>query len=146
MDSDCRGFCSKGYRPQGQFAISSFKSSLVGFSGGSDDKESARNAGNVGSVSGLGRSPGEEIGYPLQYLVWRIPWIEKLGRLQSRGSKRVGHKSATKQSDFHLTPLPSHGDPSDLTNRVTFAKHLASVSVQITLVLFYSKSHLLLVI
>ena len=77
------------------------------------------------------------------YLVWRIPWTEKLGRLQSRGLKRVGHNSATKQSDFHLTPLPTHGDPSDLTNRVTFAKHLASVSVQITLVLFYSKSRFL---
>ena len=36
-------------------------------SGGSDDKESACNAGDLGSVPGLGRSPGEENGYPLQY-------------------------------------------------------------------------------
>ena len=37
------------------------------FSGGSDGKESACNAGDLGSVPGLGRSPGEWIGYPLQY-------------------------------------------------------------------------------
>ena len=34
---------------------------------GSDDKESAYNAGDPGSIPGLGRSPGEGIGYPLQY-------------------------------------------------------------------------------
>ena len=30
-------------------------------------KESSCNAGNLGSIPGLGRSPGEEKGYPLQY-------------------------------------------------------------------------------
>ena len=30
-------------------------------------KESACNAGDAGSIPGLGRSPGEGIGYPLQY-------------------------------------------------------------------------------
>ena len=38
-----------------------------GFPGGSADKESACNAGDPGSISGSGRSPGEGIGYPLQY-------------------------------------------------------------------------------
>ena len=28
-------------------------------------------------------------------LVWKIPWTEKPGRLQSVGSQRVGHDSAT---------------------------------------------------
>ena len=37
----------------------------LGFSGGSEDKESACNAGDVGSVPGLGRSPGEGNGNPL---------------------------------------------------------------------------------
>ena len=37
------------------------------FPGGSDGKESAFNAGDLGSGPGLGRSPGEENGYPLQY-------------------------------------------------------------------------------
>ena len=35
--------------------------------GGSDDRESACNAGHLGSIPGLGRSPGEENDYPLQY-------------------------------------------------------------------------------
>ena len=38
-----------------------------GFPGGSDGKESAHNAGDLGSVPGLGRSPGEGGGNPLQY-------------------------------------------------------------------------------
>ena len=37
------------------------------FPGGSDDKESACNAGDPGSIPGSGRSTGEGIGYPLQY-------------------------------------------------------------------------------
>ena len=35
--------------------------------GGSDGKESACNVGDWGSIPGLGRSPGEGKGYPLQY-------------------------------------------------------------------------------
>ena len=38
-----------------------------GFPGGSDGKESACNAGDLGSIPGLGRSPGGENGNPLQY-------------------------------------------------------------------------------
>ena len=37
------------------------------WAGGSDDKVSAYNAGDPGSVPGLGRSPGEGNGNPLQY-------------------------------------------------------------------------------
>ena len=37
-----------------------------GFPGGSDGKESTLNVGNLGSIPGLGRSPGER-NYPLQY-------------------------------------------------------------------------------
>ena len=39
----------------------------LGFPGGSDGKESACNAGDPGSIPGLGRSAGEGLGYPLQY-------------------------------------------------------------------------------
>ena len=35
--------------------------------GGSDGKESAYNAGDLGLISGSGRSPGEGNGNPLQY-------------------------------------------------------------------------------
>ena len=39
----------------------------TGFPNSSGGKESACNAGDAGSIPGSGRSPGEEIGYPLQY-------------------------------------------------------------------------------
>ena len=40
---------------------------FLGFPGGSAGKEPAHNAGSPGSIPGLGRSPGEGKGYPLQY-------------------------------------------------------------------------------
>ena len=40
---------------------------FVGFTGDSDGKESTCNAGDLDSIPGLGRSPGEVKGYPLQY-------------------------------------------------------------------------------
>ena len=39
----------------------------VGFPSGLPGKESACNAGDLGLIPGLGRSPGEGKGYPLQY-------------------------------------------------------------------------------
>ena len=39
----------------------------LGFPGGSESKESACNAGVLGSIPGLGRSPGEGNVNPLQY-------------------------------------------------------------------------------
>ena len=39
----------------------------MGFPDSSVGKESACNARDLGSIPGLGRSTGEEIGYPLQY-------------------------------------------------------------------------------
>ena len=41
--------------------------SFQDFPGGSDGKASASNAGDLGSITGLGRSPGEGNGNPLQY-------------------------------------------------------------------------------
>ena len=58
-----------------------------GFPGGSDGKESACNVGDPGSIPGLGRSPGEGNGYPLQYSCQRTLWTEEPGGLQSMGSK-----------------------------------------------------------
>ena len=39
----------------------------LGFPGGSAGEESACNEGDLGSIPGLGRSPGEGKGYLLQY-------------------------------------------------------------------------------
>ena len=45
----------------------SWNKSLQGFPAGSDGKEYAWNAGDLGLIPGLGRSPWEGNGYPLQY-------------------------------------------------------------------------------
>ena len=42
-------------------------SSILGLHYGSADKESTCNVGDLGSIPGLGRSPGEGKGYPFQY-------------------------------------------------------------------------------
>ena len=64
---------------------------LDGFPGGLDGKVSACNAGDLGSIPGLGRSPGEGMAIHSNTLAWEIPWTEESGRPQSVGSKRVGH-------------------------------------------------------
>ena len=46
------------------------------FPGSSAGKESACNAGGPGSNPGLGKSPGEGVGYPLQY-----SWTSLLAQL-----------------------------------------------------------------
>ena len=48
----------------------------MGFPDGTVDKESAYNAGDPGSIPGSEGSPGEGIGYPLQY-----PWASLVAQL-----------------------------------------------------------------
>ena len=57
----------------------------MGFPDSSVSKESACNAGDLGSIPGLGRSPGEGNGNSLRILAWRIPRTKEPGRLQSMG-------------------------------------------------------------
>ena len=54
----------------------------------------ACNVENLGSIPGSGRSPGEGMATHSSILVWKIPWTEKPGRLQSIGSQRAGHSWA----------------------------------------------------
>ena len=65
------------------------------FPGGSEG-----NAGDTGSVPGLGRSPGEGMATHSGTLAWKISWTEKPCRLQSRGSQRVRQDWATSLSIF----------------------------------------------
>ena len=69
---------------------------FLGFPCGSACKESACNAGDLGSIPGLGRSPGEGRGYPLQY-----SGLE-------HSMHRILHgvtKSQTRLSNFHFLLL-----------------------------------------
>ena len=63
---------------------------FLGLPGGSDSKESARNAGDLGSTLGLGRSPGEGIGYPIQYSCLENP----CGQRSLVGYHPWGHKES----------------------------------------------------
>ena len=59
------------------------------FPGGSDGKESACNEGDLGLIPGLGRSPGEGKGNPLQYSCLENPMGGGASWLQSMQSQRV---------------------------------------------------------
>ena len=60
-------------------------------------KKSDCNAGDLGSIPGLGRSPGRQYGNPHQYFcLENSPWTEGPGGLQSMASQGVGHDWATK--------------------------------------------------
>ena len=48
-------------------------------------------AGDMGLITVLGRSPGGGNGSPVDIFVWKIPWTEGPGGLQPVGSQRVGH-------------------------------------------------------
>ena len=76
----------------------------MGFSGGLDSKESARNAGDLGSIPGLERSPGGKYSNPPQYsclenphgqgsLVGYSPW----GRKESNVTERL----STRDKEIH---------------------------------------------
>ena len=71
--------------------------SVAGFLGVSDGKESACNEGDLGLTPGLGRSPGEGHGNPLQYC---------LDNSMDRGAWQAAvhgvAKNLTGSSDFHF--------------------------------------------
>ena len=61
------------------------------------DRESFCNAGDMGSIPGSGRYPGEGNGNSLHILAWEITRTEEPSKLQSMGSPRVRHNLATEQ-------------------------------------------------
>ena len=84
--------------PSPPFQTKTKGSALVGFSCGSAGEEFTCNVGDLGSIPGLGRPPGEEKGHPLQYS----------GLENSRDCVVHGvAKSRTRLSDFrfHLVEL-----------------------------------------
>ena len=69
------------------------------FPGGSEVKASASSVGNPGSIPGLGRSPGEGNGNPLQYSCLENPMDREAWWATVHGVP----KSRTRQSDFTFT-------------------------------------------
>ena len=81
----------------------------MGFPSGSVGKESTCNAGDLDSIAKLGRSPGEEKGYPLQY-----SGLENPMDCIVHGAE----KSQTRLSDFHLQKWKTFHKISDFLTYV----------------------------
>ena len=93
---------------------------FLGFPCGSAGKESTCNAGDLGSISGLGRSPEEGKGYPLQY-----------SDLEN-SMKCIVHgvtKSQKWQSDFHFTSLTDCSPPGSSAHGISQARILEWVAI-----------------
>ena len=86
--------------------------------GGSDGKASAYNVGDLGWIPGLGRSPGEGNGNPLQYSCLENPMDKGAWWATVHGVARARHNLATKFSRKHTLLIgfwiqPSLGIDSD---------------------------------
>ena len=60
------------------------------------------NAGDTGSIPGLGRCPGVGNGTHSSVFAWEIPWTEKSGGLQSMWSQKVRYNLVTKEQHIHI--------------------------------------------
>ena len=64
----------------------------MGFPGGSAGKESTSNAGGLGWIPGLGRSPGEGKGYPFQYSSLENSMDQPWGHKESGTTERLSNR------------------------------------------------------
>ena len=71
-----------------------------GFPEGSAVKNPLVNAGDSGFIPDREDPLEKEMVAPSRNLAWEISWMEEPGGLQSMGSQRVRHDSATKQPQF----------------------------------------------
>ena len=77
--------CKKKKKNKFQLQIKVINNLLQKKSGLKKKKESACNAGDLGLIPVLQRSPGERNGSHSDILAWRIPWTEEPSWLQSMG-------------------------------------------------------------
>ena len=92
--------------------------SAMGFAGSSDSEESACNAGDPVLIPGLGRTPGEGNGNPLQYSGLEVPWTEEPGGLQSMELQRVGHNRVPNTFAF-ITAIGIKSENRDISDKLT---------------------------
>ena len=87
-----------------------------GFPHSSVGKESACSAGDLGSIPGLERSPGEGKGNPLQYACLENPMDRGAWQATVHGVTRVGHNIVTKASR-EIRACLSRGQKPQTQNR-----------------------------
>ena len=102
---------------------------MVGFPDSSVGKESACNAGDPGSIPGLGRSAGEGIDYPLQYswasLVAQL--VKNLSAMQGTWVRSLGWEDPLEKQRLPTTVFclnTVHGVTTSQTLRSDFHFHL----------------------
>ena len=102
------------YRDYGVALFLSSSMRVTGFPGSSAGKESACNAGDLGYIPGLGRSPGEGHGNPLQYSCLEKPH----GQRSLVGYSPWGHKESDTTEQLsaaqHSTKVTGWPDVGDL--------------------------------
>ena len=82
---------------------------FLGFPCGSASKESACNVGDLGLIPGLGRSPGEGKGYPVEYsglensIGLHSPWGHKESDTAERPKKKKKKTAEIKIRSTHLS-------------------------------------------
>ena len=84
-----------------------------GFPCSSVGKEYACSAGDLGSIPGLGRSPGEEMATHSSILAWKIPWTEEPCRLLGVHFHAMEKEMAT-HSNILAWRIPGTEEPGGL--------------------------------
>ena len=82
------------------FWVIFISSNKWGFPGGSDSKESACNAGDLGLIPGQEDPLEKGMATHFSFLAWKIPLTDETDGLQSMGPQKVRHDWANK--NFHL--------------------------------------------
>ena len=108
---------------------------ILDFPGGSDSKASAYHVGDLGSIPGSGRSPGEGNGSPLQYSClenprdrgawWASPW---------------GHKESDMTERLHFLKITSWTFSSSKCNMTPISPALFSPGCQLIFADFLSRN------
>ena len=126
-----------------------------GFCDSSVGKESACNAGDLGLIPGSGRSPGEKVGYPLQYswaslvaqLVKNLPamqetWVQSLGREDPWRRERLP-TPVFRPGEFHGLCGPWGHKESDTTEQLSLHFREAEVDVFLEFSCFFCDTNVL---
>ena len=102
----------------------------MGFPGGSGGKESACNAGDLGSISGLGRSPGRGMATHSSILAWRIPGTEEPGVPQSWDHKELDTTEWLSTAQHTESPPSLAMHPEHLSPHSKESQHRGNLSPQ----------------
>ena len=97
---------------------------------GSDGKASVCNAGDSGSIPGLGRSLEKEMAAHSSILAWKIPWTAEPGRLLSMGLQSRTRLSDRAQQHSEWTHSHVH-KAQDLAEETDIHPHIINVKLQV---------------